>query len=464
MGRSSGGSPEEGALKVALIADVHANLPALEAVMAHARAKRCEAFWNAGDIVGYGAFPEEVVSILKRSALNVLGNYDRKVLEVKTRRPDWQKSLMPEKWMAFNWAFEHLSAESRRWLGGLPEQRRLEVEGKRVLLVHASPLSATEHLSAETPLARFEALANAADADVVVCGHSHKAFVLRVKGTCFINPGSVGRPDDEDARAGYATLSIGKGVFRVCHYRVPYDVQRAAEEARRRKLPEPFAQMLLRGVKLKDALEGVEPAPGSEEPCRCGGDGSLESVMRLVKACGEEETHSRQVERLALRLFDLLQPLHGLGEFERSWLQSASLLHDIGWVEGGAAHHKASMRLIQDSPLLPFDPRERRIIGSIARYHRGSLPKDGHANFEALSEPDRVVVRKLASLLRLADGMDASHGAVVRDIKLRAGRRRVLVECTVSSPAIWERIAAEKKKDLFELTFERELRIKWTQA
>lgn len=452
------------ALKIALLADVHANLPALEAVMDHARSKGCEVFWNAGDCLGYGAFPDETVGILRESALNILGNYDRKVLEVRKRRADWQKSLMPEKWMAFNWAYENLSKENRRWLAELPERRRIDVEGKSVLLVHASPLSANEHLSAGTPRSRFEVLSDAACADVVVCGHSHSPFAFRVKGTWFVNPGSVGRPDDGDARASYATLSLRRGVFRVQHYRVDYDVERAAEESRRRRLPESFAQMLLRGLSLRDVLNGDEPAPGSEEPSCGGGESPLESVMRLVKICPDEEDHSRQVERVALRLFDLFQPLHGLGEFERFWLQSASLLHDIGWVEGGPGHHKASMRLILSSPLLAFDPRERQIIGSVARYHRGPLPKGSHAHFETLSEPDRTVVRKLASLLRLADGMDASHGSVVREIDARLGPRKILIECRVCTPAWWERIAVERKKDLFEETYGRELKITWTQA
>ena len=452
-------------MKVALIADVHANLPALEAVMEHARDRGCESFWNAGDSLGYGAFPDEVVGVLRNGALNILGNYDRKVLEVRKRRADWQQSQMPEKWLAFNWAYENLSKDNRRWLAGLPEQRRLEVEGKTVLIVHASPLSANEHLSSGVPQARFEALADAARADIVVCGHSHVPFLVRVKGTWFVNPGSVGRPDDGDARASYATLTLRRGVFRVRHYRVDYDVERAAEESRRRRLPESFAQMLLRGRSLRNILEGDEPVPGSEEPSRGGGESPLESVMRLIKICRDEEEHSLQVERLALRLFDLVQPLHGLGEFERFWLQCASLLHDIGWVEGGQGHHKASMRLIQVSPLLAFDPRERQIIGSIARYHRGSLPKSSHAHFETLPEPDRVVVRKLASLLRLADGMDASHNSVVRKIEARLESRRVILECRVSPyPALWERVSTDRKKDLFEETYGKELKITWKQA
>ena len=451
-------------MKVALLSDVHANLPALEAVLAHARSRGCEAFWNAGDCLGYGAFPDETVTVLRECALNILGNYDRKVLDVKRKKTDWQESPVPEKWMAFNWAYENLSRGNRKWLESLPERRRLEVQGKSVLLVHASPLSAREHLSHNTPLERFETLAEAAASDVVVCGHSHVPFGIRAKGCWFVNPGSVGRPDDGDPRAGYATLTLRKGVFSLRHYRVEYDVERAAEEARRRRLPELFAQMLLRGMSLGDVLEGNVPVPGTGEPSDGGGTNRLESVMRLVKTCRDEEGHLEQVERLALRLFDILQPLHGLGEFERSWLQSAALLHDIGWVQGGAGHHKASMRLIMASPVLAFDPRERCIIGSIARYHRGALPKRTHAHFESLSEPDRLVVRKLASLLRLADGLDASHGTVVKEIEARLEPGIVLLECSASPSCQWERLSSEKKKDLFEETYGRELKIRWKQA
>lgn len=442
-------------MKVALIADVHANLPALEAVMEHARRKGCEAFWNVGDSVGYGAFPEEVVAILRRQAVNVIGNYDRKVLEVKKQDAFWRETGMPEKRMAFNWAYDHLSEESRKWLSSLPEQLRMEVEGKRILLLHASPLSAKEHLSPETPLSRFEILAEAADADLVVCGHSHRPFSIRAKKTVFVNPGSVGRPDDQDARAAYATLTLRKGRFRLCQYRVPYDVKRAADEARRRGLPEAFAQMLLRGVSLSSLLEEESPGRGD----------LLLSARKFAELCGAEAEHARQVERLALKLFDLLKPLHGLGKRERFLLQCAAILHDIGWVKGGTGHHKTSLRLIREAPQLGcFSSRERGIIGSIARYHRGKLPSEGHSAYGALSEGDRFTVCALASLLRLADGMDASHGSVVREIALRMEPGRIFIECRVSSPAFWERESTEKKKDLFELTFRKELKIEWSQA
>lgn len=244
-------------MKVALIGDAHANLPALNAVLAQAERQGVDAVWNVGDFVGYGAFPDEVVQRLQRDcAANIIGNYDMKVLRVKEKRDKWRKSKTPEKWLAFEWAYEHLSKPSRKYLRSLPKQARLEMEGKRVLLVHGSPASPDEHLLPESPAGRLAELAQMADADVVVCGHSHRAFARKVEGVWFINTGSVGRPDDGDPRACYAVLQMKPGFFQARHYRVEYDVESAARAIRERGLPEAFAQMVVQGRSL-DAVMGA---------------------------------------------------------------------------------------------------------------------------------------------------------------------------------------------------------------
>ena len=249
-------------MKVALLGDVHANLPALEAVLADARARGAEAIWHLGDFVGYGAFPEAVVCCLRAAqALSVIGNYDRKALKAKKGKPPTTKS--PQKWLAFRWAHDNLSKESRKYLRSLPEQIRLEAEGKRVLLVHASPASTKEHLTPQTTDERLRELALVAAADIVVCGHSHQPFKRKVDGVWFINPGSVGRPDDGDPRASYAILQLGPRLFQVRHYRVTYEFARAAAALREQKLPEAFAQMVLQGRSL-DAV--LQPTPQEENP------------------------------------------------------------------------------------------------------------------------------------------------------------------------------------------------------
>ncbi len=80
----------------------------------------------------------------------------------------------------------------------------------------------------------------------------------------------------------------------------------------------------------------------------------ISAVLELAQTCEFDSSHTHQVARLSLRLFDQLQPLHDLSGKERDWLHYAALLHDIGWIEGWKDHHKVSLRIILDTPLLPF--------------------------------------------------------------------------------------------------------------
>jgi putative phosphoesterase len=243
-------------VKIALLGDVHANLPALESVLAHAYSHNVSAIWNTGDFLGYGAFPNEVVEKLKQAgAISILGNYDLKVLGFKQKDKKWRKSKRPEKYLAFQWAHQTLSHENRRYLKSLPEQRLLEVAGKSVLLTHASPASNEEPLDPDTPQERLSDLARLAGTDVVVCGHSHQPFVRRVENTLFINTGSVGRPDDGDPRACYAILEATQEELHVQHHRLDYDLSRAVMGIRENGLPEAFAHMILKGRDLESILQ-----------------------------------------------------------------------------------------------------------------------------------------------------------------------------------------------------------------
>ncbi|HZW02461.1 MAG TPA: metallophosphoesterase family protein, partial [Anaerolineaceae bacterium] len=169
---------------IALIGDVHGNLPALEAVLRHAAEHGAEAVWNAGDLVGYGPFPEQVVRRLQKdSVINIQGNYDRKVLQVPEKAEKWSRTKDPEKWFAFRWAYDRLTPESRAFLAGLPVEQRIALEGWSILLVHGSPASQDEHLYPDTPEERLQELVDLARADVIVCGHSHQAFQRSVSGT-----------------------------------------------------------------------------------------------------------------------------------------------------------------------------------------------------------------------------------------------------------------------------------------
>lgn len=240
-------------MNVALLGDVHANLPALEAVLTHAYQHNIEAIWNIGDWVGYNAFPNEVIKRLQREgAISIVGNYDIKVLKFPKKQEKWQKSKRFEKWLAFKWAYDTLKKKHRKYLAQLPKEKRLQVAGRTVLLTHGSPASNNEGLTAETPEHRLQELAQLGQADVIVCGHSHRPFARQAAGAWFINTGSVGRPDDGDPRACYAILRLTPNEMAVQHYRLDYDIEKAVAALKAHNLPDEFGQMLRQGRNLDE--------------------------------------------------------------------------------------------------------------------------------------------------------------------------------------------------------------------
>ncbi len=126
----------------------------------------------------------------------------------------------------------------------------------RLALVHGSPRKINEYLFVERPDASLERLLDLAEADVLVCGHTHLPYHrVLPSGRHVVNDGSVGKPKDGDPRACYAILDISPGHFWVQHHRVEYDIARAATAVRRNGLPEAFAQMILQGYDLETVLE-----------------------------------------------------------------------------------------------------------------------------------------------------------------------------------------------------------------
>jgi hypothetical protein len=293
-----------------------------------------------------------------------------------------------------------------------------------------------------------------------------------VDATHFVNTGSVGRPDDGDPRACYAILRTRPGDaergLHVQHYRLAYDVEAAAAAIRAEGLPEAFAQMLIQGRDLDGVMSlpeaWVTPGRNSLPWGGVEGERRMRAVLRLASSCDYEQEHTHHVTRLSLRLFDELRPLHRLGAAERFWLRCGALLHDIGWIEGQKGHHKTSLHVILKAPDLPLAERERLIVGSIARYHRGALPKDKHQHFAALSPVDQRIVTILAALLRVADGLDRTHYRVVQDLRCDVSPQRVTVDCLANGNAELERERALEKGDLLMRAFDRELVIEWRRV
>jgi len=186
----------------------------------------------------------------------------------------------------------------------------------------------------------------------------------------------------------------------------------------------------------------------------------MSAVIDLARTCESEYDHVTHVARLTLRLFDGLKDLHTYGKNDRFLLQCAAILHDIGWVEGWRNHHKTALRIILETPLLPFSNQERLLIGSIARYHRKALPIISHDHFAALTIEDRKRVQVLASFLRLADGLDRTHCGKIRDVDCKIVKDKIKIKCISAFPAREELEGGIEKSDLLSLVFDKEVFIK----
>ena len=179
----------------------------------------------------------------------------------------------------------------------------------------------------------------------------------------------------------------------------------------------------------------------------------IQSARRFAEAHDSEFSHALQVVRNSLQLFDPLGKLHSLGARERILLHASALMHDTGYENAPAEHHKGSREQILAAELEGFTHQERLMMACIARYHRGALPKPSHKVYDELDERNQAIVDKLAAILRVADGLDRSHMSSVQS--LRAEHRGHTVHVYVKQAELNRNDIAGgmRKNDLFEKTF-----------
>lgn len=232
-------------MRIAIFSDVHANLPALEAVLADVDAAGVDQRYALGDLVGYAPWPNEVLERLAAEGFPiVMGNYDD---GTGFGRDECGCAYVKERDKAegdagFAWTKAHTSEANTAWLRTLHPEIRFEADGKRYLLVHGSPRRINEYLYEDKPDETFARIAAGAAADVIVCGHTHKPYDKAVAGTRFINVGSAGKPKDGDPRACWALLDTTADTVEL--RRVAYDVEAAARAIEATDLPAEFAAQL----------------------------------------------------------------------------------------------------------------------------------------------------------------------------------------------------------------------------
>ena len=246
-------------MKYALISDVHANLPALEAVVEHIdRREDVAAVYHLGDLVGYAPWPDETVALIRGSKIpGVAGNYDSTVgtdyKHCGCRYEDPRQEELSH--ISYTWTRQRVSTDTKRYLAGLPFRIDLlpnggHLSGPRVILVHGSPTLNTLYWTEDRPddfCLKMAAFAGAKHGDVIAFGHTHIPWHREVGGIHFVNTGSVGRPKDGDWRAGYVLLECGAGTVHVENVRVEYDLERAILGIRESSLPNEFAEYLRTG-------------------------------------------------------------------------------------------------------------------------------------------------------------------------------------------------------------------------
>jgi putative phosphoesterase len=238
--------------RVAVITDIHANLPALQAVLRRIDELDVDGLYCGGDLVGYGPHPDEVCALIAQRAIPTIhGNYDHAIARdledcgcayvTAHDRELGQRSV--------DWTLAHTDRSSKDFMRALPFDLRFAVGETAVHLVHGSPRKVNEYLFEDKPARLYERLAAAEEAGVLVFGHTHKPWIREYGGVLFVNCGSVGKPKDGDPRAAFAVLEADAGGrVRARIERVVYDAAAVAREVAAAGLPLEFADKLVLGA------------------------------------------------------------------------------------------------------------------------------------------------------------------------------------------------------------------------
>jgi len=235
--------------RIAVITDIHGNLPALEASLAGIDAIGVDTIYCGGDLVGYGPHPNEVCRLIaEREIPTIYGNYDYAISRdlddcgcayvTQHDRELGQQSVA--------WTLAHTDQHTKDFMRDLPFDLRFELGDRRIRLVHGSPRKVNEYLFEDKPARLYERLAASADRDALVFGHTHKPWIHIYGGVLFVNCGSVGKPKDGDPRCAFAILELDPaGELQVSIERVPYDAEAVAREVAAAGLPREYADKLV---------------------------------------------------------------------------------------------------------------------------------------------------------------------------------------------------------------------------
>ncbi|MEO8295636.1 MAG: Ppx/GppA phosphatase family protein [Gemmatimonadota bacterium] len=188
----------------------------------------------------------------------------------------------------------------------------------------------------------------------------------------------------------------------------------------------------------------------------------LRLIREFVERCHGDRRHVEHVRLLSLQLFDQLAGELGCEPSERPLLEAAALLHDVGQMVSYRKHHLHSYQLIMHAERLNLDPHQRTIVALLSRYHRRRGPRKKHEEFAALEQKDKLMVRRLAGILRVADGLDRGHTATVESLATETGRSRLTITAIprlAGADLSLECWSASQKADVLETVLGRTITI-----
>ncbi len=178
--------------------------------------------------------------------------------------------------------------------------------------------------------------------------------------------------------------------------------------------------------------------------------GVIHSAIAIAEKYKVDIEHSGRVREIAVKLFDSLQKEHGLNFRQRVLLETAALLHEIGTFISPRGFHKHSHYLIMNSEIFGLTQKEVAIVANIARYHRRAQPKTSHFEYMSLSREDRIIVNKLASLLRIAEALDAGHNANPDKMQCKLEGNNLIISIPGMRDLALKRKTVNAEIDMFE--------------
>jgi putative phosphoesterase len=235
-------------MRIAVIADIHSNIFSLNEVLLDIDNRNIDLIVCMGDLVGYATYPNEVIDTIRENKiLTIKGNYDEAVgEELMICGCDYPDPTDAQNaGLSLNWTIDETREDNKEFLKGLLKEVKMSFEGKTILFVHGSPRMINEYLKedskeAEEVMADFEA-------DILVCGHTHKPYCKMYGDKMLVNAGSAGKPKTGNPKANYVVIDLKSENTNVEIHEVEYDFEQTAKAIEENGLPQAFADIIRTG-------------------------------------------------------------------------------------------------------------------------------------------------------------------------------------------------------------------------